>query len=34
LTSWGSNDPARSLGTKISTGPDSVITVLGRCPLR
>ncbi len=34
LTSWGSKDPARSRGIAISTGPDSVITVLDRCPLR
>jgi hypothetical protein len=34
LTSCGSNDPARSRGTAISTGPDSVITILDRCPLR
>lgn len=34
LTIYGSNDPALSCGTAISTGPDSVITVLGRFPLR
>jgi hypothetical protein len=34
LTSWGSKVPARSRGTRISTGPTSVVTVLARCPLR
>lgn len=34
LTSCGVNDPARSRGTAISTGPDPVITVLARRPLR
>lgn len=34
LTNCGSNDPARFRGTAISTGPDSVMTVLDRCPLR
>jgi hypothetical protein len=33
-TNCGSNVPARSRGTSISTGPTSVITVLARVPLR
>lgn len=34
LTSYGWNDPALSRGTATSTVPDSLITVLDRCPLR
>lgn len=34
LTSCGSNNPALSRGTAISTGPDPVITVFERRPLR
>ena len=33
-TMVGSNEPCRSRGTPISTGPTSVSTVLARAPLR
>lgn len=33
-TTCGSNDPARSRGTAIRTGPASVCTVLAEYPLR